>query len=214
MRPIIPREGDNLLNLYAPSSSHQQGTKPLFAEPKFLIGPKSFSVEIPIPKSVVQLLAGQVESIRDNYFRSVHRWMPILSTKSLLRVLSNTATEPRADLALLLLSMKLITQHPVLNTAAWGRSSLYLSAKSLHRSIIASKRYSTYFLQAGLLISLYELGHAIYPEAQASVKANAELGIKLGINKSASQRMSPAPSSWTESEVRTRTWWGIMILDR
>lgn len=140
--------------------------------------------------------------------------MPILSTKRLRRLVSNLTSEPRADLALLLLSMKLITDHPEPNRPEWARSTVYHSAKALYHSIKASRRYSTHLLQASLLISLYELGHAIYPEAQASVVANVELGLKLGINKAGSQKMNPAPSSWTESEERTRTWWGTMILDR
>jgi hypothetical protein len=115
---------------------------------------------------------------------------------------------------LLLPCMKLITDHPISNTINWARNSLYYSARSLHRSIRCAKRYSTTFLHAGLLILLYELGHAIHPEAQASVVANAELGLKLGINEAASRRMEPPPSSWTESEERTRAWSGVMMLDR
>ena len=64
------------------------------------------------------------------------------------------------------------------------------------------------------MISLYELGHGIYPEAVISVAANARLGLMLGMNKHQSQQMSPVPASWTESEERMRTWWGVMILDR
>lgn len=55
---------------------------------------------------------------------------------------------------------------------------------------------------------MYELGHAIYPEAPISVSRNAELGLALGINEYGSDRMNPSPTSWTESEERTRTWWG------
>ena len=180
----------------------------------FVLGPESLSIEVAIPNTVLQLLSGEIESIQDKYFGSVHRWMPILSIKRLRQVLSNLRTEPRADLALLLLSMKLIVDHPTPDKPDWARSTLYYAAKSLFRSIKNSRRYSTHLLQASLLLSLYELGHAIHPEAQVSVAANVELGLKLGINKSDSQRMYPAPSSWTESEERTRTWWGTVILDR
>ena len=178
------------------------------------MGTKSLSVDTSIPKAVLQLLSGQIQSIQDNYFGSVHRWMPIISMKSLRRLLSNLNSEPRADIALLLLSMKLVVDHPEPNKPDWARSCLYQHAKSLFRSIKTSRRYSTHLLQAGLLISLYELGHAIYPEAQGSVLGNVELGLKLGINEAGSKKMNPAPSSWTESEERTRTWWGTMILDR
>jgi hypothetical protein len=216
MGAIAPKK-DRARKIYVRSSPSYQAPSfprtPYFGL-TFLMGPKNLSVETPIPTAVLQLLSGQIQTIQDNYFRAVHRWMPILSMKSLRRLLSNLNSEPRADLALLLLAMKLVDDHPEPDKPYWARSFLYQHAKSLFCSIKTSRRYSTHLLQAGLLISVYELGHAIYPEAQGSVLGNIELGLKLGINEAGSQKMNPAPSSWTESEERTRTWWGTMILDR
>jgi hypothetical protein len=110
--------------------------------------------------------------------------------------------------------MKLLTDihNPVSSDGM--RTPAYQTAKRLWRSIESNKHYSTRFLQAGLLISMYELGHAIYLEAHISVSRNANLGLELGIHEIVSDRMNPSPNSWTEHEERTRTWWGIVILDR
>jgi hypothetical protein len=191
----------------------QPNTRVQRPAPTFLVHPKKLSIEVSIPRNVLHLFGGQVEIIQDKYFRTIHRWTPIISTKRLRRFAKDITTEP-VPTRLLLLCMKLITDHPISNTINWARNSLYYNAKSLHRSIRCAKRYSTTFLHAGLLIPLYELGHAIHPEAQASVVANAELGLKLGINEAASRRMEAPPSSWTESEERTRAWSGVMMLDR
>jgi hypothetical protein len=110
--------------------------------------------------------------------------------------------------------MKLLTDILDLASTNSMRSLAYVAAKRLWRSIESTKQYSTRFLQAGLLISMYELGHAIYPEASISVSRNARLGLELGINEFGGDRMNPSPNSWTEHEERTRTWWGSMILDR
>jgi len=110
--------------------------------------------------------------------------------------------------------MKLITSRPPNTKVGCMRTKLYSEAKGLYRTIETTKRYSTKFLQSGLLIAPYELGHAIYPEAYGSVAKNARLGVELGINELRNPKMSPAPSSWTEEEERSRTWWGIVMLDR
>lgn len=140
--------------------------------------------------------------------------MPVVSIRLLRKALHQTDPEPRADLALLLLCMKLITSRPPNTKVGCMRTKLYSEAKGLYRTIETTKRYSTKFLQSGLLIAPYELGHAIYPEAYGSVAKNARLGVELGINELRNPKMSPAPSSWTEEEERSRTWWGIVMLDR
>jgi hypothetical protein len=124
----------------------------------------------------------------------------MLSKLRFHQALSNTSTEPRADLVLLLLSIKLLIDYPTQSSRDCMRNKAYLVTKRLHHSIGIAKRYSTQFLQAGVMISLYEPGHGIYPEAVNFVAANARLGLILGVNKHQSQQMSPAPDSWTESE--------------
>jgi hypothetical protein len=68
-------------------------------------------------------------------------------------------------------------------------------------------------LQAGLLLSLYELGHAIYPSAYLSIGACARYAYALGINKDANTQVSKV-LTLVELEENRRVWWGIVILDR
>jgi hypothetical protein len=178
--------------------------------------PQSLGIIVPIPRTVLQDLRTPREllMLQNDYFHSIHEWMPVVSKRLFNNALNNYQTEPRADLALLLLCMKLIISLPDPTNMEGTRTELYSSAKSLHQSIQIAGRYSTRFLQSGLLITLYELGHAIYPEAQASVALNARLGVELGIHDLRTQKMNPSPATWAEEEERARTWWGIMILDR
>lgn len=90
----------------APGNIDVKLPKPLCTGPKFFISPKSLSIEVPIPSDVLQLLSGNIETVQAQYFRSIHQWMPTLCTKNLRRVIvdmTTETTEPRADLALLLL---------------------------------------------------------------------------------------------------------------
>jgi len=178
--------------------------------------PESLAIIVPIPQPVLQLLGSpsEIMFIQEVYFQSIHGWMPIISKRLLHKEWNNHQIEPRADLALLILCMKLVTSVPDPASSSSMRTKLYSIAKGLHRLIESSGRYSTHFLQSGLLITMYELGHAIYPEAQASVAKNARLGMELGIHDICNQKMNPAPVSWAEEEERNRTWWGVVILDR
>jgi hypothetical protein len=184
----------------------------------FLLSLRKFNtlqIIVPVPHAVLQILTLPViELSQTAYFQTIHPGLPIVSKRLLHEAISNTATEPRADLALLLLCIKLITDVPIPNSRDGMRTSAYFAAKRLWRSIENAKLYSTRFLQAGILICMYELGHAIYPEAYISVAKNARLGVSLGIDDFSCDRMNPSPASWTEHEERIRAWWGLMILDR
>jgi hypothetical protein len=67
-----------------------------------------------------------------------------------------------------------------------------------------------YTVQSAILISLYEIGHAIFPSAFISVATCARNAIAVGINETLPIR----GNSWAEQEERNRAWWAILILDR
>jgi hypothetical protein len=68
-------------------------------------------------------------------------------------------------------------------------------------------------LQAGLLLSLYELGHAIYPSAYLPIGACTRYAYALGINKDAKTQAAKV-LTLVELEENKRVWWAIIILDR
>lgn len=70
-------------------------------------------------------------------------------------------------------------------------------------------------LQAKILLTIYELGHAIYPAAYFSIASCARYGTALGVNKCLeSNLLSNAPAFVLEAEEKKRAWWAILVLDR
>lgn len=66
-----------------------------------------------------------------------------------------------------------------------------------------------------MLLSLYELGHAIYPTAYLTLAQATRMGTLMGLqSKTKTSRLFTPANSWTLREEQRRTWWAILILDR
>ncbi|KAH0557037.1 hypothetical protein GP486_005176, partial [Trichoglossum hirsutum] len=118
------------------------------------------------PPEIIDSLGdiAEVQTIVEAYFLTAHTWMPIVSKKRLYQQLMKPLAEQNADFALLYLCMKLIVQRPP-EAPATVQTPLYATAKKFYFTVEMSGVYSVALLQAGVLISLYELGHGIYPAA-------------------------------------------------
>ncbi len=93
------------------------------------------------------------------------------------------------------------------------RTATYRAAKAYYLDLEISGAMSVQILQAGILIALFELGHAIYPSAFLSVASCARYASALGIGwRTASGGESPI--DWVDLEERNRSWWAIVLLDR
>ncbi|PMD49060.1 putative fungal-specific transcription factor [Hyaloscypha variabilis F] len=77
----------------------------------------------------------------------------------------------------------------------------------------SSNAFSIPVLQAGVLVGLYELGHAVYPAAFLTVGACARYAYALGINVCGSLNTKRV-LTLVEVEERRRVWWAIVIPDR
>ncbi|KAL7808705.1 N-terminal binuclear Zn cluster-containing/DNA binding domain-containing protein [Trichoderma gracile] len=168
------------------------------------------NVEVPVTDDIAQLVGSvmDIQATSAQFFKSVHTWMPIISKPQFCANLLNRLTYQRAELFLLVLSMKLCCarQNP------WN-APLYETVKLLHFKIETSGVLSVLVLQAGILIALYELGHAIYPAAFLSVGSCARYATALGIDKTVLLSTS-GKAQWIEEEERRRIWWAILVLDR
>lgn len=111
--------------------------------------------------------------------------MPIVSQKRLTRNMANPLWEAGPDLALLFLSMKLVTSRPQDGIES-SHNQIYMSAKRFLAMMEASGTVSMLVLQAGLLIFWYEYGQAIYPAAWMSAGWCVRFGNMLGISGHAS----------------------------
>jgi hypothetical protein len=168
----------------------------------------------PVPAHVLQFLGDMTEVVTNasTYFKTIHPWMAIISKKRFYDRHLQCNFHLHADIALLLLSMKLITSMPPKESPN-PRTPAYYTAKHFYLYIEASGILSIQALQAGLLLALYEMGHAIYPSAYLSIGAAARYAYALGINKDAKIQASPV-LTFVELEEIHRVWWGIVILDR
>lgn len=147
------------------------------------------------------------------YFNTVNTWCRILSQKRLLDRLEKFDPEAEATTALLLLSMKLVTQ--ILSETEEPRTHLYWTCRQFYSQVEDAPLLSLALLQAKLLIAVYEIGHGIYPAAFLSVGHAARLGHMIGLHDSKkAPQLFRAPSSWTLREEERRVWWEVVVMDR
>lgn len=168
---------------------------------------------IPIPAHATAIIGGvaDIQIFASQYFDTIQTWMPIISKWRFYDHHLLPLSQSRADLALLFLCMKLTVSMPKHTRNA--QTPEYFAAKRFYLEVESAGFFSIQVLQAGLLISLYEIGHAIYPSAFLSIGTCARYGYALGINGNATSQISK-PFTWVEQEERRRVWWAIVILDR
>lgn len=188
----------------------------LFLDPSIL---QHGQVEIPqapnyVPAQILHLLGDETEirATASKFFEHIHLWMPFISKKRFFELYLQSSFQSRPDVVLLLLSLKLITTLPPTNPRN-PRTSLYHTAKHFFLEVEGSSAFSIPVLQAGVLLALYEVGHAIYPAAFLSIGACARYAYALGINVGSKLNTRRA-LTLVEVEERRRVWWAIVILDR
>lgn len=172
--------------------------------------------DLKVPNDVAATLGSIVDlqDITGRYFENVHLWLPFVSKKRMQLTLSNPRLELTADLALLLLCMKLITQNPHGNPQA-AQTPLYSLVKRQIALVESAALMSLQLLQATILTAAYEIGHAIYPAAYLTTGRCAQLGHLLGLNdRQAVPQILRRSGAWAEIEETRRTWWACMLLDR
>ncbi|KAF2858075.1 hypothetical protein K470DRAFT_222009 [Piedraia hortae CBS 480.64] len=160
------------------------------------------------PTAVLNAMGSAAEArvMVDHYFATVHTYFPILCRT---RMYQQLTSEPGAGMVLLLLAMKLVCDVPV--ESAQGQ--LYQDVKNFYSSQEAQNGPELPLLQALVLISLYEIGHGIYPAAYLSTGHAARLGHTLGLHGSKAPQIISGFQCWPEQEEGRRTWWAVLILD-
>ncbi|KAJ3542040.1 hypothetical protein NM208_g4309 [Fusarium decemcellulare] len=148
-------------------------------------------------------------TLYDEYFSSIHVWLPMISRKRLVHI---EATETDSCQPLLLLSMKLCCTNPQDSPAA--QNHLYDLTKSLCSFAENSGLASLRLVQSIVLLSAYELSHAIYPAAYLTISRAARLGSLMGWHDRRAQQLFQLADTWSLREEQRRTWWAIFILDR
>ncbi|USW53994.1 hypothetical protein Slin15195_G073130 [Septoria linicola] len=169
---------------------------------------------VKVPPGALSVLgnSAQLRTMIEQYFITVHTYFPIVSKIRLYQHLANPAHAPGADIALLFLAMKLIISE--LPDGMPPQTQLYADVKSFFSYVESQNGFSIQMMQALLLISLYELGHAIYPACYLSIGHAARLGHAMGLHQRDAPQMLPRSHTWTEQEEKRRVWWAVILLDR
>ncbi|CRK21195.1 hypothetical protein BN1708_013025 [Verticillium longisporum] len=92
--------------------------------------------------------------------------------------------------------------------------ALYQLAKVCCTAMERDRFISLRLVQCLTLIAVYELGHAIFPEAYVTIGHASRLGGMIGFhNKTLAQQLFVTADTWTCGEEQRRTWWAIFLLD-
>ena len=148
--------------------------------------------------------AFEIRAIVGAHFFSVFTWMAIVSKNKIYEEITVSPEALAPDVALLVLSMKLLNDM-LSGGLQEPRSLLYLMAKEFFTSVESRGIGSIRLLQSGVLIALYEMGHAIYPEAYLAIGRVGRIGQAIGLqDTSGIPQLALEPEAWDEMEERRR----------
>ncbi|KUJ07160.1 uncharacterized protein LY89DRAFT_631706 [Mollisia scopiformis] len=185
-------------------------------------GPGTFLVSEPtapnqLKNATIQKLEPLTpESAVAAYRRAVEPWFPI--AYRLQDRLHPTWDETSLDVALLCLSILLLTTSPSMNVNSDGKTSeletLYLQTKSSLALAEGLGLNSFPIVQSRILITLFEVSHGFYPAAYISIGATVRAVDALEDHPTGDV-LQPHGSAGAVSEEETiLTWCGILVLDR
>jgi hypothetical protein len=155
------------------------------------------------------------EFIVSQRFATTQSWMSIIS-KKIYHELAEERSHHQSDFIILLYCMRLLMWWPAGRdryTKIDPRTAAYSTATRLHEAE-AARTLTLQPLQAKLLVSLYELGHGIYPAAYPSVGSCTRYGTALGIDRTNEASPSNYVTGSMDLEEMRRCWWTIITLDR
>lgn len=149
------------------------------------------------------------------YFRSVHVWLPVISETTYYAQLSKFRVQSApADFSVLTLCMFLVCARPVDGELSAQTQSLYALVKSFVALVEAMGTNSLELLQGRLLLTVFEIGHAMYPAAYISAGANVRAAIALRASAASLEDLHDAFPDPQRAKEAQRIWQGIVITDR
>ncbi|KAL7948002.1 hypothetical protein V8C42DRAFT_351869 [Trichoderma barbatum] len=155
--------------------------------------------------------AAAIREIADCYFNTIHSWLPFIWKRKICQLTAAVDMHADPEIAILLVAMKMSTEVADSLSGNW----LCRTVKGYLVSLEDSGLLTLGVLQAAILITIYEIGHGIYPAAYMSIGRCARLGHVMGLHGRRSiSKLFKHPTSWGETEEIRRTWFAVLILDR
>ncbi|KAL4865767.1 hypothetical protein BDV12DRAFT_145752 [Aspergillus spectabilis] len=147
------------------------------------------------------------------YFSTVHVWFPTLDRGVYSRRLPELHVDPLPGFSLLTLCIYLIGLPPLEDGFSNHMNALYIQLAGCVASLTAVGVHSLDLLHSRLLLSLFEVGHGMYPVADISMGANARAAEAMGVYLPSDQLYDQLGSVEAAEDAR-RIWQGMLILDR
>lgn len=149
------------------------------------------------------------------FFGTVGSWLPVVEERGYYARLSRFRVEPApADFSLLTLCIFLVCAMPVDGEMSVETRGLYILIKGLVGMLEAMGMNTLSMLQSRLLLTTFEIGHAMHPSAYISVGANVQAAVALGASAASSADLSRAFPDPQVAEEARQTWRGIVITNR
>lgn len=157
----------------------------------------------------------QLQAAAAAYFRTVHTWFPVVSeTAYHIRLSELRVQTAPSDFSLLTLCMALVCKEPVGGEIPLPMRSLYTQLKSFVAILEAMGPNSLEMLQCRLLLTIFEIGHAMYPSAYISAGANVRAAVALGASAASTEDLCKVFRDPQKAEEARQIWRGIVITDR
>lgn len=159
----------------------------------------------------VSLNLAQAEHVAEVYFASTHQWLPVISKKRWTRQMQAEITISSADKMAMIYAMALASSQETLQAP----HLVHRAVKMALAACEAHGQMSVSLLAAHVLVSVYEITNAIFPNAYLSVGHCAKLCLAMGWHdKRNATQLLPKADTWGEVEERRRLWWAVLLLDR
>jgi hypothetical protein len=104
--------------------------------------------------------------------------------------------------------MALVCKEPIAGDVPGSARSLYVSIKSFVSILEAMGTNSLKIVQSRILLTIFEIGHAINPSAYISAAANVRAAMSLGLD---SFTKDVGSQKYEEAQ---NVWRAVMIVDR
>lgn len=159
-----------------------------------------------------------LEDIFSAYFKAVDPWFSIISIARLRIRVSLTWDEAPFDVAILCLSILLLTAAPPSSPCDDNEVSEFRSLYHYTKSTLTSAESlginSFLVVQSRILVTLFEVAHGFYPAAYISIGATVRAADALEIHPSADDSSCLSFDEKEKQEEKRSFWCGILILDR
>ncbi|KAL3427454.1 fungal specific transcription factor [Phlyctema vagabunda] len=176
---------------------------------------------IHVKMAVIQSLAGfEPPDIGSIYFQILEPWFPVIPESTFVFSVGgpNTWDDVTLEYALLAKAIVLLSKFPELDaeneTASLSFMQQYFSMKSWIGLLEGMGINSIGIVQTRLFITLFEVGHGLYPAAYTSIGGTERAAEALVAFSEPVSSVQPSSDVTPDLRERLTAWSGIFILDK